>query len=308
MPEPQEAPPVRVMFARFPGGHVDRDDVTDWLVGAVLAAKADPRIQPDILNWRRTDTPITMVRNLCIEVAKSEQVDFLIMVDNDMKPDAYLPSNPYAMAHCPAAKPFFQSSFDFAYQQRLAGKPCVIGAPYCGPPPCENIYVFQWANWETGGPEDNADIKLEQFTREQAATMRGIQEVAALPTGLIILDMRCIAENEPPYFYYEWKDKTESEKASTEDVTFTRDTALHGCTQYCNWDAWAGHWKQKCVGRPMQLTARSISQRFRNRVLAQYNIQPGEELITVGNGKPTRQPGTCPPARANQPELQSGSL
>jgi hypothetical protein len=280
---------IKVMFARFPGGGVDRAEVTDWLVTSVLAAKSDPRIDDTILNWRITDTPITMGRNRCIKVAQEEKVDFLVMVDNDMAPDLYWEGNPYRREKDPMAKSFFTSSFDFLYDRRMSGeKPAVIGAPYCGPPPHENVYVFQWSDFESGGPEDNPHMVIEQYTREQAATMFGIHEAAALPTGLVIIDMDAVQFTDPPYFYYEWEDETASEKASTEDVTFTRDLSLNGVPQFCNWDSWAGHWKQKCVGRPKLLLPQSISERFRRRVLCHYNINsPEEKLIFMKDGRIT---------------------
>src|SRR5262249_2426190 len=126
--------------------------------------------------------------------------------------------------------------------------PCVVAAPYCGPAPHENVYVFRWASFQTGHP--NPDNRLEAYTREEAAGLKSIQRAAALPTGLIMIDMRAIEAIKPPYFYYEWKTQEEMQKASTEDVTFTRDLAFAGIPIYCNWGAWAGHWKMKCVGKP----------------------------------------------------------
>lgn len=277
--------PVRLMFARFPGGGMDRAEVTDWLVASVLAAKAEPRIQEDIFNWRITDTPITMGRNRCIEIALQKGIDFLVMVDNDMAPDYYWGGNPHCFEPIPETKDFFTSSFDFLWDRREKGKPAgTVAVPYCGPPPHENIYVFQWANLESHTPEDSSGgMRISQYTREQAATMSGIVEAAALPTGLIMIDMKAVAKTDPPYFYYEWKDFTESEKASTEDVTFTRDMSLNGAPQFCNWDAWAGHYKWKCVGRPYLLSPDSVSARLANRVLAKHNIKnENESFLFVG--------------------------
>lgn len=293
-PEPEPPLTIRLMFARFPGGGMDRVTVTNWLVGAVLAAKQDRRIDQDILNWDITDTPITMGRNRAIEAARETHVDFLVMVDNDMAPDHYLPSNPKCERKDYRAKPFFQSSFDFLYSRRVAGEmPAVVAAPYCGPPPFENVYVFHWHNKESNGPPDNADISLEQFGRAHAASMKGVTEVAALPTGLIMIDMRAVDSVDPPYFYYEWKDKTESEKASTEDVTYTRDSSLNGVPQFCNWDAWCGHWKWKCVGRPELLSPASVSEKFKRPLLERYNIKgPDERVVMVGpqNGQGAQGP------------------
>jgi hypothetical protein len=113
------------------------------------------------------------------------------------------------------------------------------------------------------------------YDRHTAVKLAGIQECAALPTGLIMYDMRAFNLTEPktaddkPWFYYEWKDKFCAEKASTEDVTQTRDLSLVGTQAlgynpvYCNWDAWAGHWKPKCVSKPQFIDASQIAQKMR---------------------------------------------
>jgi len=113
--------------------------------------------------------------------------------------------------------------------------------------------------------------------------MSGIQECAALPTGLIMYDMRCFDVTEPetdkdhPWFYYEWTDKYAANKASTEDVTMTRDLSLTGATKLgynpvlCNWDAWAGHWKPKCVGKPVVMDAKSVGQKLRMAWSSQHD-------------------------------------
>lgn len=288
------AEPVSILFARFPGGGGDKDTVTDWYVRATLAAERDPRINA-MFHWKLTDTPITMSRNRCLEKAKETGVDFVVMVDNDMAPDLYHPSVASAGAIDPRAKSFFESSFEFLWQRRVNGEsPAVVGAPYCGPPPIENVYVFTWTNNETGRPEDAPGFKLEQYSREHACMLQGIQEVAALPTGLIIIDMKALDVIEPEYFYYEWNDETKSDKVSTEDVTFTRDLSLCGVPQFCNWDAWAGHWKMKCVGRPQPIHPSTIGRQLKNRFLSQFNIKSANERLVMvqppPNGKPKEEP------------------
>jgi hypothetical protein len=136
------------------------------------------------------------------------------------------------------------------------------------------VYVFRWQNQQSEHP--NPDFQLEMYDRHTAVKMRGIQECAALPTGLIMYDMRCFGLTEPkdseskPWFYYEWKDKYAAEKASTEDVTQTRDLSLTCSTQLgynpvlCNWDAWAGHWKPKCVSKPAPLTASGVGAKLKD--------------------------------------------
>ena len=52
--------------------------------------------------------------------------------------------------------------------------------------------------------------------------------------------MRAIELLPKPWFSYEFKDEEKTEKASTEDIVFTRDLHLLGVPQYCFWNAWAG--------------------------------------------------------------------
>lgn len=239
-------------------------DIREWMVPLVAAAARDPRID-NIRVWNLADTPITMTRNRAVMQAREHGVDVLVMVDSDMKPDLY-------SGHADA-KPFFTSSFDFLVNHYHKG-PVVIGAPYCGPPPVECVYVFRWQNMSSENP--NPDFQLEMYDRHTAVKMAGIQECAALPTGLIMYDMRAFDLTEPkkegdkPWFYYEWKSIHQAEKASTEDVTQTRDLSLVGTQTlgynpvFCNWDAWAGHWKPKCVGKPQVISADGVSHKLKD--------------------------------------------
>jgi predicted O-methyltransferase YrrM len=256
-------------------------DIAMWLLKTVKEAKADDRIDPEI--WIRTiaDTPITMTRNAAVLEARAEDVDVLIMVDSDQRPDCELGEDP-------AAKPFFQTSFDFIYRNWDKG-PHVVCAPYCGPPPHECVYVFHWKQDESGGQD--IPHALEMYPREHAAVMAGIQECAAQPTGLIMFDMRAFDLTDPkhhfealieegfsreharliarPWFYYEYRSAYEAQKGSTEDVTATRDMSLAGINQlgynpmYCNWDAWAGHHKPKCVRKPRPIMSQHVGGKYR---------------------------------------------
>jgi|SRR5579864_586365 len=239
-----------IMFTRFPGDHQENPDCTDWFVRAMQQAKADPRVEK-VMSWYISDTPITMGRNRAIEIAKSYKADFVVMVDSDMYPDMYLGKDPNA-------KPFLPLAFDFLVKHQGPG---MVAVPYCGPPPIENVYIFKWATCQSGHP--NPDLKIDQYTREEASLATGIEEVAALPTGLCMFHLSAVDALQPPYFYYEWKDKREQEKASTEDVTFTRDLAFAGVPIYVAWDSWAGHWKRKCVGRPGRIGVKDVSAKYR---------------------------------------------
>lgn len=245
----------------------EHPDIREFMVPLVAEASRDPRIE-NIRIWNLSDTPITMTRNRAVLMAREYGVDVLVMIDSDMKPDM------------DGTKKFFPSSFDFLYDHYEKG-PCVIGAPYCGPPPMECVYVFEWRDMQTGHP--NPDFQLKMYERSQAVKMAGIQNCAALPTGLIMYDMRAFEltepkdENDKPWYYYEFSSKYQSEKASTEDVTQTRDLSLVGTQKlgynpvYCNWDAWAGHWKPKCVGKPQFIEAKDISRKLKDCWEANYD-------------------------------------
>lgn len=266
-----------VMFARFPYGGTDRISVTDWLVGAVVSCKLDPRVS-SVYHIAINDTPITMSRNKAVEAAKAAKADYLVMVDSDMLPDAYLPSNKNRLDTDSSARPFWDSSWEFMLRHREHG-PCMVGSPYCGPSPHQNVYVFRWATFQNDHP--NADLRIEQYTREEAVIRSGFEEVACLPTGLVIIDMR-VFDNplvNPPYFTYEYTDKYEMKKASTEDCVFTRDLNMANIPLYCNWDAWSGHWKQQCVGRPKPIFREQVHQKFVDAV--QKNVSMKQKLVFV---------------------------
>lgn len=254
---------LSVLIAMFPyagnsSGSSMVYEVTEWLVKLTVALKTDPKYTSRIENVAFTsfnDTPITMTRNEAVEEARKAGFDILVMVDSDMKPDMYVGDDPNAV-------PFFDAAFDAIYDHYEKG-PLVIGAPYGGRPPHENMFVFKWSGHMNC--DEETPFSLEQYSREEACRMSGIQECAALPTGLIMYDVRSFDLIDVPYFQYEWTDKTQSHKASTEDVVNTRDISLGGLAQLgynpvmCAWDSWAGHMKVWTVGKPHLMTAENVA-------------------------------------------------
>ena len=298
-------PRYKLLIGRFPYGNIEDSRLTTWLMRLSAQLAADPRFEVTTLPLN--DTPITMTRNRMFQLAQKGGIDLLLIVDSDIVPDCELGEDP-------AAKPFFDTSVDFLLNHP---GPCVVGAPYCGPPPHENVYVFQWTNW--GGRQPNVDLALEQYPREEAARLTGIREVGALPTGLMLLDMRAFKGIPHPWTYYEWKGDgppcphcgvrargPESEKGSTEDVTLTRDLSLAGVKQYCNWDAWAGHVKQKVVRKPRPWTADIVAARLRDAIVK--GTTDTEKLIDVKCDPALLQPPPAPPAAAGGAKLSATSL
>lgn len=257
---------VSVLFARFPFGASEHPDGVDWLLRTHAKCLGDKRIAKAEF-WRIDDTPITMGRNRCLVEAQKRGFDLVCMLDSDMAPDY------------PGGKKFWDTSLDFLLNHP---GPCCVAAPYCGPPPHENVYVFQWGKKQDGHP--NVDMSIDQFTREEAARRGGIEEVAALPTGLFLFDMRALSVLKPPYFTYEWTDEFQTHKASTEDVVFTRNLSLSGIPVYCNWDSWAGHWKRKCVHKPTLLNVDDVRGLYREAVV--NGRKSDERLVMIGEGQP----------------------
>lgn len=284
---------LNVLFAFFPyGGNggvsSEHPSIRDWWGKLTPKLLVDPRVGK-FWNLDYCDTPVTMTRNAAAEDARKLGADLLFMIDSDQHPDLYLGADPLA-------KPFWDTSFDFLYERRLRGLKTVVGAPYCGPPPHECVYVFRWVTHESDKPD--TDVRLEMWSREDAAFRAGIGPAAALPTGMILFDTAVFDVIKPPYFYYEYEGDgpqcphcgcgrpgPQSRKASTEDVTATRDILLFGREElgddvlFCNWDAWAGHYKPKCVGKPRPITTDQVGQKYRDAVLR--NRRSDERLVNV---------------------------
>jgi hypothetical protein len=296
------------MLARFPGGwsNVPQEHpaTTDWMQETFYKAKTRPDIGA-VYTWAKGDTPVPMIRNHCIEVCKQLKADLLLIIDSDMNADAYLHTNRNKIGIDLNAKPFFDTALDFILN-RYHREPCVVAAPYCGPSPAQNLYVFHWSNWNSGRPKEHAnkDFYLQQYTRHEAAQKGGIEEVAAIPTGLCLIDMRVFRDMPHPHFYYEWegdgkkcehcgcrKPGIQMKKSSTEDVAWSRDIAMHyiasdgraGGRIYCNWDAWAGHYKLECVGKPTLLSVDEVAPRFIEAV--QRNQKLDDKLIVIGEDR-----------------------
>ena len=276
-------------------------DVTRWMLETVAKMKADPRIDHVCVDFE-ADTPVTMVRNNYVVKAREAKCDFLLMVDSDQSPDKHRDDENF--------QPFWDVAFNAAYDHYENG-PLVIGAPYCGPPPESPAYVFYFDNEVEGG--DETMFRLSMYPRQIAAQMRGIQECAALPTGLILCDMRAFELIEPDprskrevledfkdgkldidtalrsmsdgWFYYEWKDGTASKKASTEDVAFSRDVALAGIAKLgynplrCAWDSWIGHHKPMNIGKPEPFGIEQIGNTFKRAVLGNYSLEDKRVMV-----------------------------
>jgi len=184
--------------------------------------------------------PTDRCRNFVVKSARENGFDFALFLDSDMKFDALLGREA-------GAKPFLPSSIDFALAQPA---PVFVGAPYCSGPPSQDVVVMKHREYCPGQP-GGMGKKLDKYTRDEAAVATGIERVAALPTGCLLLDLRAFDVIAPPWFYYEYADAPFNTKlASTEDVVLTRNADWLGISQYVNWNAWAFHHKEYTVEKP----------------------------------------------------------
>lgn len=306
---------VLVAFLAYGGnGNVGMQlpSITMWFAERYLNMHNDDRVGRVVCKTYG-DVPLSMERNRIVKDAIEGGFDCILMLDSDNVPDLHLGTRP-------GAKPFWESSFDFLYERKMQGMPTVVCAPYCGPPPHpvkggqENVYVFyaeQCENRDEGAPRPA--IKFAAYSRDHAAMMTGIQPIAAGPTG-VILYSTCALELMPrrvpnsevleqyrngeitldralqiidrqSWFYYEYTDADQSQKASTEDVTNTREIQMAGVLKFgnpvvfCNWDAWAGHYKPKCVGAPAPIPVESVTAAFLEAVRS--NVSVSDRMVEL---------------------------
>jgi len=184
--------------------------------------------------------PTDRVRNAACMQARRDGFSFLLMLDDDQVPDLLWRKDPEAQEFLPTALDFMLAH----------DGPCCVGAPYCSAPPSQEVVVMKNREYAPDHPSCTG-VKIDKYTRDEAAVLKGIQRVAALPTGCLLIDVRALEVLPPPWFAYEYDDPPWNTKlASTEDIVFTRNLDWLGVPQYCHWSAWAGHAKSYTTGKP----------------------------------------------------------
>jgi len=256
---------IRIGIFRFPFDMKEISTTVDWLVRSCHYLNNHPRIET-VATEAIVDTPVDMSRNRALKRAQELNLQFAVFIDSDMWPDYEFLHNQGQESPEKGVQQFLPSALEFALQH---DGPCVVGAPYCTSPPEERVLVMRWVTVETGAPAGNAQIK--SVDRGEAVLLRGFEEVVALGTGLLLIDMRAIELLPKPWFSYEFKDDAKTEKASTEDIVFTRDLHLLGVPQYCFWNAWSGHWKTKMVTKPANIPLANISKAMREVMYDKFN-------------------------------------
>jgi predicted O-methyltransferase YrrM len=266
-------------------------ELTVWAMQAYYKLRTDPRVEAVGVKVY-SDTPIYMTRNKAVEDAIDSGADFLLMLDSDNEPDAYL-------IHDQDAEPFLGKPFDFAFERLCRGIPTVIAAPYCGPPPPprsqpgwidngEVPYLFQLTNKET---IEGSRAYPTMLTRLEASRLKGIVPMWALPTGVCMFSTNVFKGPPTPYFDYE-HDPKKTEKRGTEDCFATRNLSLYWHTQgvgdvcFAACDSWAWHHKPKRVGRPEPVTMEEYSLAMREAILKGHSSASEQRHVDYTSNLP----------------------
>jgi len=174
-------------------------------------------------------------RNGYVETALEQGYDWLLFVDPDMHPDLYYKPG---MGYDGPVRQFFPSSLGFMLQHPEVG---VVAAPACSGPP--ELYVNVYVPHSQGGC-----VKLP---RVEAARMEpGMLKVAAIGTGVMLIRMSIFKDLKPPYFADTYNDERQVDVNVGQDCYFCEKVIQAGYGVYANMYAWAGHWKDFCVGKP----------------------------------------------------------
>ena len=273
------APPVAREFPKLPEqvrlfvgvitySEMVHADVLGWTGSLYHRLAGHPRLADNGVGVGKiVGYPTDRARNLCCKTAKDNGYHFALMLDDDMCPDLGLSNTVHRDS---SAVPFLPGALDFAldHDDRY-GKPCVVGAPYCGGPPEQRVMVMRWREKVPDSPPDQAGVSIESYTREEEAQESGFVRVAGLPTGCLLVDLRALDVIPPPWFSYEWADPPfNTQLASTEDIVFTRNAHWMGIPQFAAMSSWAGHWKRYLTGKPKAAPLDTLPRSLHRAVLS----------------------------------------
>ncbi len=215
------AEPRKVMLAVITRSMNVRFSVTTWIFEAYNVV--DPSARVYGVNVVSAE-PTSCARNTAVKQARDHGLsgaDILMQVDDDMVPAAGW----YARA-----------------LKVLADHPgpTAVGSPYCGAAPLRRVNVQRCDG--------------VRYSREEAAYLKNVQQVACVGTGLIAANMDAFdaieAANLLPWFDYEYEDKYRCKASCTEDFYFCRVLNAAGGRVFCDWESWSGHDKREVVGKP----------------------------------------------------------
>lgn len=196
----------------------------------------------DGVEWPTTNQArILDGRNTLVDMSRKRGATHLLFIDPDMEPDVEVGFDAQAM-------PFFQTSWQFLNQLEngeVDGMPKgslgVIAAPALSGPPEFKCNVLL----------PGEDGKHRRVTREESWERRAsIERCTCIGTGLMLIPMKVFDVLEHPFFDDVYDDPEKKNVYSSQDSTFCIKCNRAGVSVWCNWYAWARHWKTCPVDRP----------------------------------------------------------
>jgi hypothetical protein len=233
-----------IAVGRLVVGGNHRQEIGNLLVEIAVTTLTDPEVKKhvaDVLHIPISQTPTPVARNKLVKAARQQDVDYLLMVDDDMS----------------VAQGFFKTAF----VHLLKHKPCAIGVPYvCGGIHNQvQVFEFQSPNNDT-----QKSFRLEHVPREDAARRKGIEQIANIGTGAIMYNMAVFDRFEEVHGHCNFFDYTYSpdhtEVVETEDCYFHRHLYFADVPLFVSWDHWAQHIKPVALDKPYVLARKDIEQ------------------------------------------------
>jgi len=175
---------------------------------------------------------IYAARNQGVYDARERNASHLLFMDPDISMDRYV------LMRESWAKPWWETAWPC--MQEHPG--CVVACPYVGQSHSKPVFVFQAIPGETG--------KIQRIPYEEAAERTGWERVAAVGTGLMLMDMSIFGKLSEPYFDEVCTDRSKRNVEITPDVYFCLQCSDADIPIWVNWDLWCGHWQNQVVEAP----------------------------------------------------------
>jgi hypothetical protein len=208
---------------------IEQPDVGDFMFELGVWAAKTPSVG-DVVLYTAHSSRILMNRNMFAHDALKAGVDFLLMIDPDMRPDLY------------RDRPGMQRFMVSSWQHALENPGSVIGAPAVGGSPKYDTNVF------IAGEEHARRMTHAEVLERQRNPC--IEQVHAIGTGLILIDMLVFRRLAIPFFDDVYENPEKTKLAKSQDVVFTEACTKAGFPVWCNHYAWAGHHKDELLGCP----------------------------------------------------------
>lgn len=221
-------------------------------------------------HWARDRIPAA--RNSLVEEARRKKATHLLMLDPDVAVNAYRKMQPQA---------WFPAFWRFA----LENPGCVLAAPYCGRGN-EDPPVQVWR----GG---TSEAERQRVSWDDAAKATGWEQVSAVGTGLMLIDMIVFDRIKRPYFMDHYCDGTYTQLDYTPDIWFCERCADAGIPVWLNWDCWVGHWQNQMVPCPRTGNTRpAVEERISRQYAGDGRLrEAGETGASPHLFNPTLAPG-----------------